>query len=146
MNSNQRSFQAAEDIGSSLFVVVSGVHTVSVAGAGEAVYGVSHEGSREAPIPGVTPLAAATGESVLVYGPGDNCEVLCGAAVAAGAFVKSDAAGKAVTAGSENYYGQAINATSAADQKLKNHSRSRIHPCVTSRRVGWFKNLFFVSK
>lgn len=120
MNSNQRSFVASGSIGPSLFVKIAGVHTVAVAGAGDAAYGVSHQGTREAPIPGVTPLHAADGEGCMVYGPGDNCEVLCGAAVAAGAFVKVDAAAKAVTAASTNhYYGQAINTTTAADQLLK---------------------------
>lgn len=120
MQSNQRSFVAGEDIGPSLFVVISDKHTVSVAGAGESVYGVSHEGSREAPIPGVTPLAAAEGEPVLVYGPGDNCEVLCGAAITAPARLKSDANGKAIAAtGGDEYYAEAVSDTTAANQKVK---------------------------
>jgi len=120
MQSNSRSFVAGADIEPSRFVKISAAHTVVKAGADEAVYGVSHEGTREAPIPGVSPLTASTGEPVLVYGPGENCEVDCGAAVAAGAFVKSNAAAKAVTAGDgDEYYAQAVSATTAADQKLK---------------------------
>lgn len=120
MNSGQRSFVAGVDIGPSLFLKISGVHKVAVAGVGDPAYGVSHEGTREAPIPGITPLHAAAGESVTVYGPNDNCEVLCGAAVTAGAFVKPDANGKAVTASATDpYYAQAINTTTGADQKLK---------------------------
>lgn len=120
MNSNQRSFVAGADIAPSTFVKITGVHTVSPSVAGNVVYGVSHEGTREAPIPGVTPMAALTGESVMVYGPGDNCEVLCGAAVTAGDLLKSDANGKAITASAaDKYFAQAINTTTAANQLLK---------------------------
>jgi hypothetical protein len=120
MQSNQRSFQASADIDPSVFVKISGNHTVATAGAGEAVYGVSHEGTREAPIPNVTPKCALAGESVMVYGPGDQCEVLAAEAISAGAFVKSNSAGKAVAVGTgAMYYAQAINSVGAANQKLK---------------------------
>lgn len=120
MQSNQRSFRASANINTSRFVKISGPHTVAQCVANEQAYGVSHEGTQEAPIPGVTPLAASSGESCLVYGPGDNCEVECGAAVTAGAFVKPDANGRAITASAnDKYSGQAINSTGAANQKLK---------------------------
>lgn len=120
MNSNQRSFLASVDIGTSLFVKISGVHTVAVAGVGDEAYGVSHEGTREAPIPGVTPLHAASGESALIYGPGDNCEVLAAEAISAGDFLRPNSAGKAVVAADgENYFAQAVNTVTAEDQKVK---------------------------
>jgi len=120
MQSNQRSFIAGEDIAPSLFVDVSAKHAVSVSDLAGVPYGISHEGTREAPIPGNAALTALSGESVLVYGPGDACEVLAGAAVAAGKFLKPDANGKAIIAlPGENYYAQTVNAVTAADQKLK---------------------------
>lgn len=120
MQTNQRSFVASADIEPSRFVKISGVQSVAKAGADENVYGVSQEGTREAPIPGVTPMHALTGEPVSVYGPGDNCEVECGAAVTAGARVKSDANGRAITAtAGDEYYGEAVNTTTTASQKLK---------------------------
>jgi hypothetical protein len=125
MNSNQRSFMAAENIGPSLFVSLvksSGVNMgqVEVADVGQVAYGISHEGTREAPIPGVVPVHAIAGEPCMVYGPGDNCEVLCGEAVVAGQFVRPNAAGKAVVcAEGDLYSAQAVSTTTAADQKLK---------------------------
>jgi hypothetical protein len=120
MQSNQRSFVASADVDPSVFVKISGVHSVATAGAGEAVYGVTQEWTREAPIPGVTPKAALAGEPVTVYGPGDQCEVLAGEAINAGAFVKSNSAGKAVAVGTgAMYYAQAVNTVTAANQKLK---------------------------
>jgi hypothetical protein len=120
MQSSQRSFVAGEDIGVSLFVDVSGNHEVSVADVGSAPYGISHEGTREAPIPGVTPVHALEGESCMVYGPGDNCEVTSGEAVAAGDFLTVDSAGRAVVAGiGEEYYAQAVNTVAAANQMVK---------------------------
>ncbi len=125
MQGNQRSFTASEDIGSSLFVNLiksSGVNQaqIEVSGANEVAYGVSHEGSREAPIPGVTPIAAASGESCVVYGLGDPCEVLCAEAVNAGDYLKPNSAGKAVVASEgDQYSAQAVSTTSATDQKVK---------------------------
>ena len=125
MQGNQRSFMASEDIGSSLFVSLvksSGVNQaeIAVSDADEVAYGVSHEGSREAPIPGVVPLAAVAGESCVVYGLGDPCEVLCAEAVNAGNYLKPNSAGKAVVAAEgEQYSAQAVSTTGAANQKVK---------------------------
>ncbi len=125
MNSSQRSFTAYADVGSSLFVKVikaSGVNQgqIDLAGADGAAYGVTHEGSEQAPIPGVTPLAASAGYSCMVYGPGDNCEVICAEAINAGDFLKSDSASKAVVAfEGERYFAQAMSSTTATGQKVK---------------------------
>lgn len=120
MNSNQRSFVAGEDLGPSLWAKISGLHIVSLAGVDSAPYGVTHEGTREAPIPGVTPLHAAAGESATIYGPGDNCEILSGEAITAGDFLRPDATNRAVVCSEgENYYAQAVSTVSGAGQLVK---------------------------
>ena len=93
------SFVAGEEIASSLIVKISTAadHTVLKAVVNDYPFGVTHEGSREAPIPNVTPVAAASGESVRVYGPGETCEVQVGSGVVvtAGFPVMADADSKA---------------------------------------------------
>lgn len=99
MPTENPSYVAGEDVGSSLIVKASTAanHTVLKAGFGELPVGVTHEGSREAPIPGVTPYAALSGESVRVYGLGETCEVEVGSGVVvtAGYPVMADANSKA---------------------------------------------------
>lgn len=93
------SYVFGENCAPSLIVKRSQVadHTVLKAGFGELPCGVAHEGTREAPIPGITPLCAASGESARVYGPGETCEVevASGVVVTAGFPVMADAASKA---------------------------------------------------
>lgn len=119
MNQNP-AFVANAAIGPSLFVKQVSAFRVEVAGDANRCIGVSHEGTREAPIPGITPLAAAAEESVRIYGMGEVCEVICGAAVTANAYVTPDADGKAVTAvAGEEYCGRALNTTTVAGQRLR---------------------------
>jgi len=117
------SFVAEIDLGSSLFVKHSGTgknNQVTLAVDGDApIIGVTHEGSREAPIPGVTPLVAKAGEAVRVYGPGETCEVIAGAAVAAGKHVMADSAGKAIEATAGKYYGGRALTGAATSEKLQ---------------------------
>jgi hypothetical protein len=93
------SYVMGEDCATSLIVKQSTAadHTALKCGFGEMPIGVIHEGSREAPIPGVTPLAAKSGESARIYGPGESCEVDVGTSVVvtAGFDVMSDANSKA---------------------------------------------------
>jgi hypothetical protein len=93
------SYVFGEDCATSLIVKQSSAadHTVLKCGFGEKPVGVAHEGSREAPIPGVTPLCAKSGESARVYGPGESCEVEVGSGVVvtAGRYVMADANSKA---------------------------------------------------
>lgn len=99
MPTTNPSFVAGESIAPSLIVKRSQVadHTVLKAVIGDTPCGVIHEGSREAPIPNITPVAAASGESARVYGPGETCEVDVGSGVVitAGLPVMADANSKA---------------------------------------------------
>ncbi len=93
------SYVYGENIEPSLIVKLSTAadHTVLKCGFNEKAIGVSHEGTREAPIPGITPMAANSGESARVYGPGETCEVQVGSGVVvtAGHPVMADANSKA---------------------------------------------------
>ena len=72
-------------------------HSVVQATANTKIQGVSQSGSREAPIPGVTPVyAAANGEQLRVHGDGEVCLLTAGATVAAGDDLKSDSTGRGV--------------------------------------------------
>lgn len=99
MPTENPSFVFGEDIAPSLIVKRSTAadHTVLKCGFGELPCGVTHEGSREAPIPGITPYAALQDESARVYGPGESCEVEVGSGVVvtAGYPVMPDANSKA---------------------------------------------------
>lgn len=120
------SYIAGADISPSRFVKLNGEHQVIQCVAGDAAIGVSHEGSREPPIPGVTPLAAKSGESCHVYGADEPCEVIAGGTVAAGDPLKPDAEGKAVkaivggeTAGTVIPYSAIARSGAVAGEKLK---------------------------
>ncbi len=93
------SFVFGEDCATSLILKRSTAadHTVLKCGFGEMPCGVAHEGSREAPIPNVTPYVALSGESARVYGPGETCEVEVGSGVVVthGFPVMADANSKA---------------------------------------------------
>lgn len=95
---------ASGNIYPSRFVKKSGAFTVAQAGAGEAAIGISQEGSKDAPLPGNSTLAAVSGDPLRVYADGDVCLLEAGATVAAGAYIKSDTNGKATTAASTNPY------------------------------------------
>jgi len=68
------------------------------------VVGVTHNGTREAPIPSVaTAYAALDGEPVRVHGMGDTCEVETGEALTDGCEVMAGTAGVAMVATAGNY-------------------------------------------
>ena len=115
-----RSYRAQGNIPPRRFVKIVADNTVRVCVADEQADGVSHEGTEDAPIPGATQFAATDGNACRVYGLGEPCEVDAGAAVAAGASVKPDANGKAVTATTGNRAsGVAAYSATAADEHLK---------------------------
>lgn len=74
-------------------------NSVLEADANEQVIGVSQMGGRDAPIPTLTtdPVEAAqAGDDLKFHSIGDNCLIEAGGTITAGAFLKSDADGKAV--------------------------------------------------
>jgi hypothetical protein len=127
------SFVFGEDCAPSLIVKRSTAadHTVLKCGLGEKPAGVAHEGSREAPIPGVSALAAASGESARVYGPGESCEVVVGSTVVitAGQPVMADASSQATPA-IHNFW-----ALGNAEKTVTGPARARvfIEPHVVNR-------------
>lgn len=93
---------ASGDINPARFVKISGVNTLAQAGANEEVYGISGEGSQEAPVPGASALAATSGNPVnlnVIYGPPCFLEAGTGGWTA-GNKLKSDSNGKGVVAAS----------------------------------------------
>lgn len=99
MPTENPSYVFGEDCAPSLIVKRSTAadHTVLKAGFGELPCGVAHEGTRQAPLPSVTPYVALEGETARVYGPGETCEVEVGSGVVvtAGYPVMADANSKA---------------------------------------------------
>lgn len=73
--------------------------TVLEADANERAYGIAIDAAQAAPIPGASAVAAGDGQSVMVYGPGDECTLEIGTGgIVRGGMIKSDADGKGVAA------------------------------------------------
>lgn len=125
MQSGQWSFVAGANVRPSRFIrVFGGAHQAIECVAGQQAFGVSHEGTIDPPIPLVTDrLAARAGDGFLVYGPGDSCEIECGAAISLAAgpvYLKPDAQGRAVPCvATDKYSAEAVSETSAAGEKVK---------------------------
>jgi hypothetical protein len=88
--------------------------------------GVIYEGTNQAPLSDIvtTDYAAKSGQEIRLYGDGDVCSVIAGAAVTAGDLVKSDANGYAVTTAVTGttvqwVSGIALEAATAAGQELR---------------------------
>jgi hypothetical protein len=94
-------------------------HGVLQCVAGEMAVGISYEGTRAAPIPGVTAQAAIVGENVLVYTDTMPCEVLAGGTIAAGDYLKPDADGAAVACAIGEAYSAIADANSVSGQNCK---------------------------
>lgn len=91
-------FIAGGDIPASIFVKLSGSRDREVVActADDEAIGVSHEGTRDAPITGITPLTAKDDEPVMVYTDGIPCEVISGEDITVGDKLVPDADGYAV--------------------------------------------------
>lgn len=110
---------ASADVNPSRFVKKTGAYTVAEAGATDVVFGVSQEGTKEAPIPGASALAASAGDPLLVYGEEEECLLEAGGAVADGTPVKPDANGRGVAAATgDRYYAIAERGADAAGEKM----------------------------
>lgn len=110
---------ATGNIATSRFVKKDGAYKVAQCGAGEVAVGISSEGSQDTPIPGASALAAASGDTLRVYSEEDNCLLDAGATVADGAFVKSDANGKGITATTGERYYAIVERGGDADEKMQ---------------------------
>ena len=99
MPSPNPSYIAGGTIAPSRFVTHSQANDFEVtqAAANDKIAGISQEGTRTAPIPDVsTNEAAQSGETLQVYGDGEDCLLELGGAVNPGDELKSDADGKGV--------------------------------------------------
>lgn len=91
--------RASGDIRPCRFVTLSGDYEVAEANAGDYTAGVSQEGLRGPNTPDAAEtLAAATGEQLTIYGPGEYCLLELAATLSAGALVKPNADGEAIAA------------------------------------------------
>jgi hypothetical protein len=91
--------------------------TVLQAGAGEAVYGISHDGTRNLPLEGWDDgFHAKAGENCGVYGNGcKQVPITAGGVVAVGDYLKADADGRAVAASADrDAYGAIARTTATA--------------------------------
>jgi hypothetical protein len=103
------SFTASAAIAKMRFAKISGDFTIAQCVANDVAFGVSSEGSSEAPIPGAGVNAAETGGLVRLYGQGESCPIEVGAAVVANGFVKPDANGRAIPCvANDKYSGQVL--------------------------------------
>lgn len=118
---SQRSYIARGDIRPSRFVKrdTATNHGVLEADAGDATVGVAYEGTRTAPLPGVTALAAISGDPILVYTEGMPCEIVAGGSITPGQYLKPDADGRAVAAVAGDLFGAIADATGATGQNVK---------------------------
>lgn len=123
MSHTAPAYVASEDIGVSLFVniLASTDHQIEVCDAGDVAIGVSDYAPQDPVLPGASlGPAATTGNPCRVFGLGETCEVLAGASLNAGAYLKPDAAGKAVACSSSDKYSAiARSGAGAANQLVK---------------------------
>lgn len=100
------------DISPSRFVktLTTADNSVAQAGANAAVIGISQEGAREPPLPGVTLLAGKTGDNIQIYQMTDSCLLELGGTIVAGDYLKSDANGKGVVIATTGTTAQEIGA------------------------------------
>lgn len=112
-------FIAGDDVPPSVFVKQSGDNAVVKAGLNEVAIGVSHEGTRTAPITGVTPLAAIADEPVMVYTDGFSCEIKANDTIVAGDVLAPDANGLAKVAGAGMTFSAVAKTAAAAGERVK---------------------------
>ncbi|MDE2101453.1 MAG: hypothetical protein KGL39_29680 [Patescibacteria group bacterium] len=121
-----KSFMPNGSVTASRFVKLDATQTggyVLQCGAGDIITGVAQQGTQEAPLVGLDSAFAGTQEQneILVYTPPDTCTLEIGAAVSLGDFLKSDASGRGITAGTDgDWYGaRAMQSGTAAGQLIR---------------------------
>lgn len=87
--------------------------------ADDIAVGISYEGSREAPIPSVTPLQAIDGEPCGVYTETWSCEIVAGAAIVSGEYLKPDANADAVPAAAGDQYSARARSNAAPGERVR---------------------------
>lgn len=107
--------KAGGNISPCRFVSISGDFTViqSTAGSnsrGDAVLGVSQQGTRDAPISGASAYAGIDGDAMQIHGDGDICLLTAATTTTAGDLLKSDANGKGTPIASSGVYNDNIGA------------------------------------
>ena len=120
---NNMTHVAGEDLAPARFVTRSTTEDNSVVYPDDGtvvLVGVTHNGTREAPIPSVTEsLAAADGEPVRVHGPGDRCEITLGETItAANLNLTASTDGVAVAASSGDFVGAIAERAAASGEKV----------------------------
>lgn len=118
---SQRSYIARGTILPARFVKrdTASNHGVLQCVADELAVGISYEGTRAAPLPGVAAQSAIVGENVLVYTETMPCEVVAGEAIAAGDKLKPDANGAAVVCAIGEAYSAIADANCTTGQNCK---------------------------
>lgn len=118
---SQRSYIARGTILPSRFVRrdTASNHGVLQCVADELAVGISYEGTRAAPLPGVAAQSAIAGENVLVYTETMPCEVVAGEAIAAGDKLKPNADGAAVVCAIGEAYSAIADANCTTGQNCK---------------------------
>ena len=106
MNSLQTpTFTATTAILPNSFFKLTGDFKAGLAGLGDAPFGITKSGTREAPIPGASANAAEIGDPIQGWGPGETAMIRVGAALTAGQYLKPDATGAAIPALPGDVYG-----------------------------------------
>ena len=101
----EKGFRAGGTILPSRFVKITGDSTVEQTGAGETIFGISQEFSRDVPvdvIPASGVNAAILDDQIRVFGQADVCLLDVdgsGGAITAGQTLKSDANGRGISLG-----------------------------------------------
>jgi hypothetical protein len=102
MSGTNPNYLAGGNIYPSRFVAASTTQNnrvvqATTAGSGpQQPVGISQPGTKRAPIPGASQLAAEAGDAIKVYGEGEQCLLEYGATVTAGQWLVPDADGKGV--------------------------------------------------
>tara|TARA_R110002111_G_scaffold248586_1_gene312362 strand:- start:108 stop:515 length:408 start_codon:yes stop_codon:yes gene_type:complete len=122
MASQNRSFIARGTILPSVFVKqkAGDDHGIIQAVADDEAVGICYEGTRDAPVDGITPTSAVDGESCRIYVEDEPCEVIAGATIAAGDKLKPNADAHAIpTTTAGDIYSAIAAAGAVAGQRCK---------------------------
>ncbi len=119
-------FFAGADVNPSRFVTIqtNEDHVVETSGANALIFGISHEGTEDVPIPSAATFAASDGKPIKIYGEGAGDVLLeAGASFNAGTRLKADSVGRGIaiaTTGTDNQnYGAIALENAAVNEKIR---------------------------